>query len=107
MRIRDWSSDVCSSDLYRTTGSAHDRGILDRNKGLVRIGQALQQGFVKRLDEAHIDHSCIKRLGGLLRRSGQGAKSQYGAIFALARSEERRVGQELVSTCRSRGGTVH
>src|SRR3546814_4482410 len=61
MRISDWSSDVCSSDLhYLTTGE----------KRIIGIG----------------------RLTSARRRD---------------RSEERRVGKECVSTCRSRWSPYH
>src|SRR3546814_6419244 len=72
MRISDWSSDVCSSDL----------------KGVARF----QQGAV------HPKHR-------------QDQLAQRGcaiddSILSL-RSEERRVGNECVSTCRSRWSTYH
>src|SRR3546814_4658803 len=67
MRISDWSSDVCSSDL---------------------IAQVLQ---------ADLFHGL----------------AQHGIFFATGwvgvpqRSEERRVGKECVSTCRSRWSPYH
>src|SRR3546814_3697274 len=60
MRISDWSSDVCSSDL----------------RSLLRLGFHLYKRFLWR-----------KHL--------------------RARSEERRVGKECVSTCRSRWSPYH
>src|SRR3546814_4642551 len=71
MRISDWSSDVCSSDLH------HRR--VRRKRLLHRLGH-----FQRRLD-VHPAHA---------RRRGQ-------------RSEERRVGKECVSTCRSRWSPYH
>src|SRR3546814_10548137 len=70
MRISDWSSDVCSSDL---TGSD------DRDARSHRI--------------AAVAHG--------LEGVGQGG-AQRAARRDVARSEERRVGKECVSTCRSR-----
>src|SRR3546814_2867579 len=85
MRISDWSSDVCSSDLIVVAAHA---GI-----GLVRraAGQDL-------------------RIGG--RHMAMGAADQRGAAVAEMahrhlRSEERRVGKECVSTCRSRWSPYH
>src|SRR3546814_1224912 len=75
MRISDWSSDVCSSDLLAT--GAHpgcDAGILGN-----RIGQ----------------------VGGGDARFGRDSHD------AQHRSEERRVGKECVSTCRSRWSPYH
>src|SRR3546814_8980008 len=66
MRISDWSSDVCSSDLD------HPR-LVARGAAQPRKPQSLPQ-------------------------SGAGADP---------RSEERRVGKECVSTCRSRWSPYH
>src|SRR3546814_9621568 len=66
MRISDWSSDVCSSDL---AAFAH---------GLQAVALVL---LLQRI------HQC---------------RHQFGA-----RSEERRVGKECVSTCRSRWSPYH
>src|SRR3546814_8808691 len=71
MRISDWSSDVCSSDLH-IGGRRQER---DR-----RIG-----------DE-----------GGIARDDVDGKGRRIGEIEDPGRSEERRVGKERVSTCRSR-----
>src|SRR3546814_8862201 len=67
MRISDWSSDVCSSDLHAIHGvpetlSKDGQVILERRKFNTR---------------------------------------------AMMRSEERRVGKECVSTCRSRWSPYH
>src|SRR3546814_10569702 len=70
MRISDWSSDVCSSDLLRALG-AEDR-ILDV------------------VPDARISPMDPKSVAGGERRS-----------------EERRVGKECVSTCRSRWSPYH
>src|SRR3546814_9642658 len=72
MRISDWSSDVCSSDL-------------------IPLGEAL------RLTQRH---NC------------QATQIPGIAIFCtstgyMVRSEERRVGKECVSTCRSRWSPYH
>src|SRR3546814_4425868 len=82
MRISDWSSDVCSSDLE----------ILPQR---LRCGEAMpgnhfaQGGEVERCHVIPI-RSCR-------------AKSRHAA----QRSEERRVGKECVSTCRSRWSPYH
>src|SRR3546814_1504001 len=77
MRISDWSSDVCSSDLRRS--QAHPRRADALAGALVVV-----HGGVGRFEQpARVDRR---------RRRHQ----------ADARSEERRVGKECVSTCRSR-----
>src|SRR3546814_6003486 len=71
MRISDWSSDVCSSDLSFPLGVQHAETYVAPCAVLVG-------------DAAHVIHPL----------AGQ-------------RSEERRVGKECVSTCRSRWSPYH
>src|SRR3546814_4734090 len=68
MRISDWSSDVCSSDLDQSIGAQ------------APVAQDLQERF---------PGSC------------------WLSAAARRRSEERRVGKECVSTCRSRWSPYH
>src|SRR3546814_20912739 len=95
MRISDWSSDVCSSDLLRDAllGDA-----------VLRLEQLLEDGVVEGLRAQQAEHE-LDRLGDLSdlavphhrRHRGHAAHADEGE-----RSEERRVGKECVSTCRSR-----
>src|SRR3546814_1918999 len=75
MRISDWSSDVCSSDLN------------------------------------HPDHSPARpsppRAILIERRRRATARKAHPSGQASKRSEERRVGKECVSTCRSRWSPYH
>src|SRR3546814_10476026 len=76
MRISDWSSDVCSSDLelpLRRQGCAEDR----------LQGRPTAAGFRIR------------------------ARQDHPQPYHCGRSEERRVGKECVSTCRSRWSPYH
>src|SRR3546814_1620065 len=68
MRISDWSSDVCSSDLRSTPGIRHSSG-----------------------------------RGGSAPRLASSSRPRMSSW----RSEERRVGKECVSTCRSRWSPYH
>src|SRR5690606_40998422 len=80
---RDWSSDVCSSDLYqRRILVALDNGTAEHQAVFFRILQGITQiGFASQL---HIG-------GGTLLRANQ----RRGAVGQLVkRSEERRVGKE-------------
>src|SRR3546814_4458083 len=84
MRISDWSSDVCSSDL---TQPQHGHAIA----GALRIGG-----------------------GGACARVGLVADQEDLALGESGlpeqphrRSEERRVGKECVSTCRYRWSPYH
>src|SRR3546814_11781721 len=92
MRISDWSSDVCSSDLS-AGGLA----------GAVAIGilHDLCMGFALGLPFL----IGLYLLGFVWRRAA-GRWLAHLLLIAfcgvLVRSEERRVGKECVSTCRSR-----
>src|SRR3546814_19530001 len=89
MRISDWSSDVCSSDLG--TESRPDEGRLRHlavrtGRSGRRVGGAGVRNRRLRDDE--------RRAARTAQRLGQ-------------RSEERRVGKECVSTCRTRWSPNH
>src|SRR3546814_8166211 len=93
MRISDWSSDVCSSDLSAQHGQAHAQCL--RSQCRAARDQA---------DRAAARPTCVARLSAfhLLYKRGWPSSSPYGE-----RSEERRVGKECVSTCRSRESPYH
>src|SRR3546814_8740718 len=77
MRISDWSSDVCSSDLFRcrTEGAGRARKAAQAAQGPAIWGPCRSDG-----------RRCAR---------------------PRTRSEERRVGKECVSTCRSRWSPYH
>src|SRR3546814_12793604 len=106
MRISDWSSDVCSSDL--DDARQHVAGLAallldDREPELALAGVALLA-----LVEAETDRA-EEPLQRLLRRVGARAAPLLADIGLAQRqrSEERRVGEEWVSTCRSRWAPCH
>src|SRR3546814_5883055 len=81
MRISDWSSDVCSSDLDTARG-ARQRCL--RRGGVQPEGTAMNVVGRNREVFRHRDHVIAQ-------------------LFGQAREiEERSVGKECVSTCRSR-----
>src|SRR3546814_18128600 len=103
MRISDWSSDVCSSDLREQELLAWMRGLN------VQQRPCLIHGHARRFLGDHV-------LSGLQRLDDQGAVQRDGhreehSVDVVPpqeiRSEERRVGKECVSTCRSRGSPYH
>src|SRR3546814_5789824 len=97
MRISDWSSDVCSSDLF-TAQVLADMGI----KNVEAIGcPSLMRHNKPRLHMAWKPLDQVKRIGFTLTR---GFWPEY---CEDVRSEERRVGKECVSTCRSRWSPYH
>src|SRR3546814_15075670 len=104
MRISDWSSDVCSSDLTEFGLAAY---FYASDLGRVfRVGEALEYGIVG--VNTGIISSEAAPFGGI-KASGVGREgSKYGIEDYLEiRSEERRVGKECVSTCRSRWSPYH
>src|SRR3546814_20966421 len=88
MRISDWSSDVCSSDLCP---ALRQRFFPYRPHHGIHPGRYLGSF-----------HANVGAYGAFC-RSG---RCPWGAHHAQS-SEERRVGQECVSTCRSRWSTYH
>src|SRR3546814_17765881 len=114
MRISDWSSDVCSSDLAhaprfriiefvaRFIVFGRQRPGIDRpgieNLMLAQDARAAQKGQLFLAEQLSISdhelcHPC--RCRPMTARTKPTAKSQD-------RSEARRVGKECVSSCRSR-----
>src|SRR3546814_19158254 len=100
MRISDWSSDVCSSDL---SGSIKQNlkmcGTSTSDAELLRTLQAIGADRFLSRDGGGLDRVTGER-GSLL--SG-GQRSFLAIARALARSEERRGGKECVSSWRTRG----
>src|SRR3546814_13186443 len=99
MRISDWSSDVCSSDLTAAhflrpnrMGEFVEHAIDE----LVAVLGAEHLGEIDRL----IDGNLPWHVRAMLQFIG-------GEQQDRMRSEERRVGKECVSTCRSRWSPYH
>src|SRR3546814_3200784 len=83
LRISDWSSDLCSSDLLPSSSlPSCSLGASERGLQLLELG----------LDRT-VDHG-VAHLGDEAAEDG-------------GSSEERRVGKECVSTCRSRWSPYH
>src|SRR3546814_14213088 len=106
MRISDWSSDVCSSDLVPVP----EGDPFAYARTLAR-GAAWEMPDVA--DDAYADGRTAKRAGERLKALKNGKQPFFLAVgfarphlpFSVPkryRSEERRVGKECVSTCRSR-----
>src|SRR3546814_18836073 len=92
MRISDWSSDVCSSDLLQRVAAAPS------------LGESLPLRR-QSVEEAEEPGPVALPTGGGGRRGLLVAAKilvSAGLLAAVARSEERRVGKECVSTCRYR-----
>src|SRR3546814_17255606 len=102
MRISDWSSDVCSSDLQvgRLDGIAVDAVVALKKAGDALIAEI---GLRRRRIDLFVQRERPAR------KPGQSLVNELplGLIGRARdeRSEERRVGKECVSTCRSRWST--
>src|SRR3546814_11875956 len=93
MRISDWSSDVCSSDLEVFAATSAD----------------LKQIYAAD-ERAHVEIGTVYPTRDI--RGPLYVDALLGKHFALlgstgTRSEERRAGKECVSTCRSRWSPYH
>src|SRR3546814_10535224 len=98
MRISDWSSDVCSSDLHARVQLAKPNYMGDRPEAENRLEQARplssREQWLGRNHRVEIPHELPRR-----KRAGPGIRRE--------RSEERRVGQEWVRQVRSRWTPSH
>src|SRR3546814_11519241 len=106
MRISDWSSDVCSSDLARADGD-HQNVAGHAYVAIARWRQpdAGHDGRRQVIeDNVAIQWVAPAPLFGL---SGRHAAVILLGQSRRARAEERRVGNECVSTCRSRWSPYH
>src|SRR3546814_14764361 len=90
MRISDWSSDVCSSDLSSGRQSPPISRHSKRELGVPGVWMGSTKATETQRHRGMIGHEP-----SLLLRE------------AALRSEERRVGKECVSTCRSRWSAYH
>src|SRR3546814_7241073 len=91
MRISDWSSDVCSSDLVHHRQKARGEEETHRIVAIPPLGQRIlhpgKGAVAARAEQADRDGQIVDQV-------------QH-------RSEERRVGKGCVGTCRSRGSPYH
>src|SRR3546814_7069549 len=86
MRISDWSSDVCSSDL----GTRYHLS----SYGMLGFAILSSTKFEQALSHIQKYHQAVQ-------------PTLEVSFSYYSRSEERRVGKECVSTCRSRWSTSH
>src|SRR3546814_19200586 len=96
MRISDWSSDVCSSDLVYKSVATISNGGADRQYAAFDRRTALSGPRERHGVDLVAIVSIVQRLGA----------PTLGKLRTIAgihlRSDERRVGKECVRTCRFR-----
>src|SRR3546814_20701435 len=101
MRISDWSSDVCTSDL---SGVGQ---CIDKQFPIEELVGGIMSRGIHSTNGVHFDF-CGQgwhELQHVLNCTVVTLAS--GKTHNLGRSEERRVGNECVSTCRSRWSPYH
>src|SRR3546814_16101862 len=130
MRISDWSSDVCSSDLTGTYGSIDRASVANWRTSTFDIPEGDVAGYTTW--DSTTARPIIEQISLMRSRNGRYAdlliadansyqpisasfvahqrivSERLGRIgFSGLRSEERRVGKEWFRTCRSRGAPEH
>src|SRR3546814_19235166 len=104
MRISDWSSDVCSSDLppllglgRQKNGEAHRQAYGFGRVAIVALDAFETAMLADQLEiiKGHCGISCHDSL------------ASFEQASVHHRSEERRAGKECVSTCRYRWSPYH
>src|SRR3546814_11396839 len=117
VRISDWSSDVCSSDRAWMSAGRQQRTC---GRGADHLAQ-ITMPKVWRIESALIRQTAATIVGMPImmfensrdtpnRKAATPATKPSGPLtpwFTTMRSDERRVGKEWVSTCRSRWSPQH
>src|SRR3546814_15732747 len=101
MRISDWSSDVCSSDLARVAAFEQEVAVL------TRLAQALEtaRSDARDLYLTPVMNELRPLLGLLF--DAISLTFDERTLLPLTSSEARRVGKECVSTCDTRWSPYH
>src|SRR3546814_19746422 len=100
MRISDWSSDVCSSDLAVVVQREVGDDLAPLQIEAAEVGQPLEA--------ATLEHRAA--LAGVVEVHHRGQEHALTAAQhaqGVVRSEERRVGKECVSQCQFRWTPYH
>src|SRR3546814_13779822 len=95
MRISDWSSDVCSSDLLNALAADIVQLLAPPAEVVVTVEGPLPTVFGERTRLQQVFQNLISNA------------IKHRDKPACHRSEERRVGKECVSKCRSRWSPAH
>src|SRR3546814_12290585 len=110
MRISDWSSDVCSSDLFHSdkvnsSNEAYGYGMPDGPLTLAAHAANIVLAAAGP-PERYQDRPWIPLLASMISGTQAAVAAKY-LFYTMPRSEERRVGKECVSPCRFRWSPDH
>src|SRR3546814_12617991 len=111
MRISDWSSDVCSSDL----GCGSVAGLPRASRALLGVDQrqlaemaGVSLPTIQRMEASEgTVRGVVDSLMKVIEALDRAGVELIGDNMASSRTEERRVGKECVGTCKSRRSTYH
>src|SRR3546814_19438974 len=102
MRISDWSSDVCSSDLY---------GIVILSPTYLAKNWTIREFYTllaKEIEEHKVILPVLYNVSvDELKQKDLLMADRFAVRADRGRSEGRRVGKECISTCKSRGSPKH
>src|SRR3546814_15884931 len=109
MRISDWSSDVCSSDLPMLVKVPRSLRYKRISPVLIETAKSRSPSRSKSAQLFDSEPGTLKSVGctGVKAGSVVPAASPPAMPVDRTRSDERRVGQECVGTCRYRASTEH
>src|SRR3546814_7533036 len=109
LRISDWSSDVCSSDLLLATGrDPAEQARLEKAAASIAAAntfKAVAEEWLAKVTKEGLSPATLKKNRWLLDFSYQFIG--HRPIAEIQRSEARRGGKKWFSTCRSRGSPYH
>src|SRR3546814_17037817 len=99
MRISDWSSDVCSSDLEVITPATPDEVAVAVRRAATAGDRVKMVGTGHSFTSISAPESVMLRPDGLSGITAVDRAAMTVTALAGTRSEERRVGTECVKTC--------
>src|SRR3546814_19726988 len=102
--MSDWSSDLCSSDLVQTTVNLKDL----RSMSVPMPPETIRCGISELLTTLDDRIDLLRQTNTTLEAIAQAIfKSWFVDFDHVHTSDERRVGNECVSTCRYRWSQTH
>src|SRR3546814_15509263 len=106
MRMSDWSSDVCSSDLPDTSEPLEQEQRLARQQ-LRQVVDYAESNECRRAIQLRYFGEVFEGRCGACDNCLDAKVTEDWTLEAQRRSEARRGGKECVSTCRSRWAPYH